>query len=233
MPTKKLQSPSYWQQAISELAAKDTALAAIIAQVGDHCLVSRGEPFETLLRSIVGQQISVKAAASIWLKVQACIVKATPEQVLAQSVEALRACGLSGKKVEYMQDLSRHFQAGTVNPKRWAALDDEALIKELIQVNGIGRWTAEMVLMFNALRPDVFPVDDLAIRKVMCQQYGFTDDKDGKKLMAAKAQQWVPWRSVASWLLWRSLDLTPDVAAKDTSPIVKKARAARQEATSY
>jgi DNA-3-methyladenine glycosylase II len=229
----KAQTPAYWQQAIAQLTAKDAALAAIIAQVGDHCLISRGEPFETLLRSIVGQQISVKAAASIWLKVQACIVKATPEHVLAQSVEALRACGLSGKKVAYLQDLSRHFQAGTVNPKQWASLYDEALIKELIQVNGIGRWTAQMVLMFNALRPDVFPVDDLAIRKAMCQQYGFTDDKDGKKLMVAKAQDWAPWRSVASWLLWRSLDLTPDVAAKDISPMVKKARAARKEATSY
>jgi DNA-3-methyladenine glycosylase II len=220
MPTKKLQSPVYWQQAITELSALDPQLAAIIAQVGDHCLVSRGEPFETLLRSIVGQQISVKAAASIWLKVQACIVKATPEHVLAQSVESLRACGLSGKKVEYLQDLSRHFQAGTVNPKRWASLDDEALIKELVQVNGIGRWTAEMVLMFNALRPDVFPIDDLAIQKAMRLNYGFADDKAlspaekraAKKAMIAKAQDWAPWRSVASWLLWRSLDLTPIVA---------------------
>jgi DNA-3-methyladenine glycosylase II len=233
MPAKKVQTPAYWQQAIAELSAKDAALAAIIIQVGDHCLVSRGEPFETLLRSIVGQQISVKAAASIWLKVQACIVKATPEHVLAQSVESLRACGLSGKKVEYLQDLSRHFQAGTVNPKHWAKLDDEALIKELIQVNGIGRWTAEMVLMFNALRPDVFPVDDLAIRKAMCQQYGFTDDKDGKKMMVSRAHDWAPWRSVASWLLWRSLDLTPDVAAKDISSMAKKANVARKEATSY
>jgi DNA-3-methyladenine glycosylase II len=226
-------APAYWQQAITELSAKDAALAGVIAQVGEQCIVSRGEPFETLLRSIVGQQISVKAAASIWLKVQACIVKATPEQVLAQPVDALRACGLSGKKVEYLQDLSHHFQAGTVNPKRWAQLDDEALIKELIQVKGIGRWTAEMVLMFNALRPDVFPIDDLAIRKAMCQQYGFTDDKEGKKLMVAKAQDWAPWRSVASWLLWRSLDLTPDIAAKGSSPMVKKAKAARKEATSY
>ncbi len=233
MATKKLQSPAYWQQAISELAANDAPLAAIIAQVGEQCIVSRGEPFETLLRSIVGQQISVKAAASIWLKVQACIVKPTPEHVLAQPVEALRACGVSGKKVEYLQDLSRHFQAGTVNPKHWTTLDDEALIKELIQVNGIGRWTAEMVLMFNALRPDVFPVDDLAIRKAMCQQYGFLDDKDGKKLMVVKAQDWAPWRSVASWLLWRSLDLTPDIAGVKPTPAVKKARAARKAATSY
>ncbi len=226
-------APAYWQQAITELSAKDSALAGVIAQVGEQCIVSRGEPFETLLRSIVGQQISVKAAASIWFKVQTCIVKATPEHVLAQPVDALRSCGLSGKKAEYLQDLSHHFQAGTVNPKRWGQLDDEAMIKELTQVKGIGRWTAEMVLMFNALRPDVFPVDDLAIRKAMCQQYGFTDDKEGKKRMIAKAQDWVPWRSVASWLLWRSLDLTPDIAAKGSDLIVKKAKAARKEATSY
>jgi DNA-3-methyladenine glycosylase II len=234
---KPPQSPAYWQQAIAELSAKDTVLAGVIEQVGDHCLVSRGEPFETLLRSIVGQQISVKAAHSIWLKVQCCITpnneKTTPEHVLAQPVDALRACGLSGKKVEYIQDLSRHFQAGTVRHERWHTLDDEALIKELIQVKGIGRWTAEMVLMFNALRPDVFPIDDLAIRKGMTNLYGFADDKDGKKLMIAKAQGWAPWRSVASWLLWRSLDLTPDIASKDASPMVKKAMAARKEAVSY
>ncbi len=202
-------SPEYWSQATQELTAKDTVLANIIAQVGTQCLVSRGAPFETLLRSIVGQQISVKAAASIWLRVQACIVQATPEAVLAQSIEALRACGLSGRKVEYVQDLSYHFIAGTVNPENWNNLDDEALIKELIQVKGIGRWTAEMVLMFNALRPDVYPIDDLAIQKAMRLNYGFTDSKDDKKRMIVKAQDWAPWRSVASWLLWRSLDLTP------------------------
>ena len=241
MPKQASTSPPYWAQALAELAAKDAVLANVIVLVGDQCLVSRGEPFETLLRSIVGQQISVKAAHSIWLKVAACIApnstQTTPAKVLAQSVEALRGCGLSGKKVEYIQDLSRHFQAGTVNPKGWAKLNDEALIQELIQVKGIGRWTAEMVLMFNALRPDVFPIDDLAIRKAMTNLYGFADDKEGKKQMTAKAQDWAPWRSVASWLLWRSLDLTPtigsDNAGKDISPAVKKAKVARKQATSY
>lgn len=207
-------SPDYWLRATQYLAAQDAVLAGIITRVGAHALVSRGAPFETLLRSIVGQQISVKAAASIWLRVQACIDQATPAQVLAQSVEALRACGLSGRKVEYVQDLSRHFQAGTVQPDHWPQLDDEALIKELIQVKGVGRWTAEMVLMFNALRPDVFPIDDLAIQKAMRLNYGFTDSKADKKRMLAKAQDWAPWRSVAAWLLWRSLDLTPIEASQ-------------------
>jgi DNA-3-methyladenine glycosylase II len=232
-----LAPPSYWQQAITELSTKDAALAGVIAQVGEQCIVSRGEPFETLIRSVVGQQISVKAAHSIWLRVSACIGKATPANVLKQSAEDLRACGLSGKKVEYIQDVAAHFQAGTVNPKLWHTLSDEALIQELIQVKGIGRWTAEMVLMFNALRPDVFPIDDLAIRKAMGSLYGILDDKDGKRQMIAKSANWSPWRSVASWLLWRSLDLTPDIAgsasktaAKVESPMVKKAKLAKANA---
>jgi DNA-3-methyladenine glycosylase II len=230
-------APTDWQQAITELSAKDAALAGVIAQVGAQCIVSRGEPFETLLRSVVGQQISVKAAHSIWLRVSACIGKATPANVLKQSVADLRACGLSGKKVAYIQDVAAHFQAGTVNPAQWHTLSDEALIEELIQVKGIGRWTAEMVLMFNALRPDVFPIDDLAIRKAMGKLYGCVDDKDGRKQMIAKAADWAPWRSVASWLLWRSLDLTPDVAgsasktdAKTESPMMKKAKLAKSNA---
>jgi DNA-3-methyladenine glycosylase II len=203
--------PAYWHQALTELGAADTVMQAIISRIGDACLHSRGEPFETLLRSIVGQQISVKAAHSIWLKVAHCIGadvgKATPEAVLAQPIEALRACGLSAKKVSYLQSLSQHFQAGTVNPMRWHTLSDEALIQELIQVNGIGKWTAQMVLMFNALRPDVFPIDDLAIRKALCRHYGMVDDKAGRQAMLQKAQDWQPWRTVASWLLWRSLDM--------------------------
>jgi DNA-3-methyladenine glycosylase II len=237
MAANALATATYWQQAITELSDKDAALAGVIAQVGEQCMVSRGEPFETLIRSVVGQQISVKAAHSIWLRVSACIGKATPANVLKQSVEDLRACGLSGKKVEYIQDVAAHFQAGTVNPKLWHTLSDEALIQELIQVKGIGRWTAEMVLMFNALRPDVFPIDDLAIRKAMGNFYGFLDDKDGRKQMIAKSSDWAPWRSVASWLLWRSLDLTPDIAgntpktaAKAESPMVKKAKLAKANA---
>ena len=184
-------------------------MADIISQIGAQCLVSRGAPFETLLRSIVGQQISVKAAATIWGRVLECITAPTPECVLAQPVEALRAAGLSARKVSYVQDLSRHFQAGTVTPDRWATLDDEALIAELVQVKGIGRWTAQMVLMFNALRPDVFPIDDLAIQKAMRLNYRFDDSLADKKRMIEHAAAWAPYRSAASWLLWRSLDLTP------------------------
>jgi DNA-3-methyladenine glycosylase II len=241
MAANALATPTYWQQAITELSDKDAALAGVIAQVGKQCMVSRGEPFETLIRSVVGQQISVKAAHSIWLRVSACIAPngehLTPASVLKQSVDDLRACGLSGKKVEYIQDVAAHFQAGTVNPKLWHTLSDEALIQELIQVKGIGRWTAEMVLMFNALRPDVFPIDDLAVRKAMGKLYGFLDDKDGRKQMIAKSADWAPWRSVASWLLWRSLDLTPDVAgsiakadAGAESPMMKKAKLAKSNA---
>ncbi len=214
-----LATPSYWQQALLELGQRDSVLHAIIEQLDGQCLMSRGEPFETLLRSIVGQQISIKAAHSIGLKVAACIGadtgKVTPDAVLAQSGEALRACGLSAKKVAYIQSLAQHFLAGSVNPSQWHMLSDEALITELTQVNGVGKWSAQMVLMFNVMRPDVFPVDDLVIRKTMCRLYGFTDDKAGKQSMVQKAQDWQPWRTVASWLLWRAKHLSLDAVSSD------------------
>ena len=194
--------PAFWDEAIAYLSAKDPFMKSMAERAGTQCLTSRGQPFETLLRSITGQQISVKAADSVWARVLACIVDTTPAAVLARTTEELRACGLSGRKVEYLQSLSHAFNDGTVNPAGWAAKDDEALIKELIQVKGIGRWTAEMVLMFNALRPDVFAVDDVGLQNALKANYGLHT----KAEWIAQAGLWAPYRSVASWLLWRSLD---------------------------
>lgn len=168
----------------------------------------RGEPFFTLARAICGQQISVKAAQSVWNRVTVCVGKVSPENVLKQERKALRACGLSDRKVEYICDLAAHFAEGRIHVHKWPQMDDEAIIAELTEVRGIGRWTAEMFLMFNLLRPDVFPLDDLGLQKGIRLAYS-----RGRKIplgrMRKLGETWRPWRSVATWYLWRSLDPLP------------------------
>jgi DNA-3-methyladenine glycosylase II len=200
--------PDYWLRAKRALARRDPTLATIMRAHAGVFLVRRGEPFMTLARAIVGQQISVKAAQSVWDRFLAMAPEATPAQVLACAPARLRSCGLSARKVEYVTDLARHFADGTIHVKRWPALDDEAVIAELIQVRGIGRWTAEMFLIFNLLRPDVFPVDDLGLQKAMRLAY-FNGRSATPARMRTLGASWAPWRSVATWYLWRSLDPVP------------------------
>jgi len=170
--------------------------------------VARGDAFLTLARAIVGQQISVKAAQSVWNRVLALVLEMTPEKVLAQERPRLRACGLSDRKVEYIADLAQHFADGTVHVARWPQMPDEEVIAELVQVRGIGRWTAEMFLMFNLMRPDVLPLDDLGLQKGIRLSY-FKGRKISLKRMRKLGESWRPYRSVATWYLWRSLDPLP------------------------
>jgi DNA-3-methyladenine glycosylase II len=200
--------PVYWPQASAELAAADGRMAAIIGDWGDAHLVSRGDPFVTLARSIVGQQISVKAAQAVWLRFERECRSVTPDRVSRMRLTTLARAGLSVRKAEYVRDLAIHFVTGEVNPAHWPALDDEAIIAELVRVRGIGRWTAEMFLIFNLLRPDVFPLDDLGLMKAISVRY-----KAGESVTKAEANEigrrWQPWRTVATWYLWRSLDPVP------------------------
>src|SRR5690606_11481475 len=136
-------------------------LGRIIDGCGAIHLVSRGDPFQTLARSIVGQQISVKASQSVWDRFAKAAGVLTPLRVSRMRISTLRACGLSERKAEYLKDLARRFDSGEVDPSAWPGLEDEAIIAEMVAVRGIGRWTAEMFLIFNLLRPDVWPVDDL------------------------------------------------------------------------
>ncbi len=200
--------PAYWQRAKRELARRDPAIGGLIRAFPGIALRSRGDAFQTLARSIVGQQISVKAAESVWTRLAGAAAPFEPRAVLAAGPARLRECGLSARKVEYLLDLAQRFDQGAVRPDRWSAMDDEAVIAELAQVHGIGRWTAEMFLIFNLLRPDVLPVDDLGLRRAVSQHYA-----GGVPVPAAAlrelAAQWRPWRSVATWYLWRSLDPVP------------------------
>jgi DNA-3-methyladenine glycosylase II len=201
-------APPYWVRAKRALSRQDPVLAAIMRRHPRVHLVSRGDAFQTLARSIVGQQISVKAAQSVWNRFMAAAPGTRPEAVLALELAALRACGLSERKASYIRDLAAHFAQGRLHPASWSTMDDEDIIRELVQVRGIGRWTAEMFLIFNLLRPDVLPLDDLGLQRAVSLAY-----RNGRSISQTAitriARAWQPWRSVATWYLWRSLDPVP------------------------
>jgi DNA-3-methyladenine glycosylase II len=200
--------PHYWQQASAELAAGDPVMSRLAELFAGMSLVSRGDPFSTLVRSVVGQQISVKAADSVWKRLVAAIPAVTPDDILACPPEMLRACGLSVRKTEYVGDLARHFVDGQIHVDRWTSMSDEEIIAELTAVRGIGVWTAEMFLIFNQMRPDVFPIDDIGLQKAVAIHY-FAGERPPRKVLIGFGERWRPWRSVATWYLWRSLDPLP------------------------
>jgi DNA-3-methyladenine glycosylase II len=203
-----MRTPDYWARATRELAERDDVLRALVGRFQGLALGSRGDAFSTLARSIVGQQISVKAAQSVWDKLAGRVGTVTPEALARSRKPTLRSCGLSGQKAGYLKDLAGKFLDGTLDPGSWDALDDEALILEMTQVRGIGRWTAEMFLMFHLARPDVLPLADLGLQRAMRLHYN-----RGRALSDARMRKigavWAPWRSVATWYLWRSLDPIP------------------------
>jgi DNA-3-methyladenine glycosylase II len=200
--------PEYWDRAKRALARRDPVMAHIMRGHPKVFLARRGEPFMTLARAIVGQQISVKAAQSVWDRFAACVGEVTPRNVLSRPRPALRACGLSDRKTEYIADLAQHFADRAIHVQRWPQMSDEEIIAELVEVRGIGRWTAEMFLIFNLLRPDVFPLDDLGLQKAIRIAY-CKKRKVSLAGMRRLGERWRPWRSVATWYLWRSLDPLP------------------------
>jgi DNA-3-methyladenine glycosylase II len=200
--------PEYWDKARRALARRDPVMGAIIRQHPKVFMMRRGEAFMTLARAICGQQISVKAAQAVWNRLMTCCSEMTPEKVLAKKRPELRACGLSDRKTEYIADLAQHFVDGKIHERDWPRMADEEIIAELTDVRGIGRWTAEMFLMFNLLRPDVFPLDDLGLQKGIRANY-FKGRKISLARMRKLGESWRPWRSVATWYLWRSMDPVP------------------------
>lgn len=210
--TATLVTPDYWDEACKHLMRRDRVLKKLIPKFGEARLHSKGDAFTTLARSITGQQISVKAAQAVWGRFAALVPAAAsriaPSGVLTLSVEAMRAAGLSARKAEYLRDLALHFESGAVHVKRWGAMDDEAIIEELVAIRGIGRWTAEMFLIFHLMRPNVLPLDDVGLLKGISDNYF-----SGEPVSRAEAREvgdgWAPYRSVATWYLWRSLDPLP------------------------
>jgi DNA-3-methyladenine glycosylase II len=200
-----VKAPAYWDTACAELAAADPVMAALIARYPDCVLGHRGDPFQTLARAIVGQQISIKAADSIWARFEALAGAVSAQRVGALDPEQLAACGLSRRKAEYLIDLAGHFADGRIAPARWKKLGDEAVIAELVDVRGIGRWTAEMFLIFNLHRPDVWPVDDIGLQKAVALYY-LGGERPTPQALRSQGEHLAPWRTVATWFLWRSLD---------------------------
>ena len=197
--------PAYWITACAELAAADPVMAALIARYPDAILANRGDPFQTLARAIVGQQISVKAADSVWARFAAFAGDIVPGHIVTLEQSALTACGLSRRKAEYLVDLAGHFVDGRVEPARWKKMADEAVIAELVDVRGIGRWTAEMFLIFSLRRPDVWPVDDIGLQKAVALHY-LAGERPTPAFLRQHGERHTPWRTVATWYLWRSLD---------------------------
>jgi len=200
--------PPYWARAKRQLAERDPVMKSLIRRHPGVALVGRGEAFSTLARSIVGQQISVKAADRIWVRFIEAVGEVTPPGVLKAGERNLAGAGLSRRKVEYLLDLARHVESRKLRPAAWAAMDDDAVIAELTRVRGIGRWTAEMFLIFTLLRPDVLPVDDLGLLRAAGIHY-LEGRVPAKAELLELARPWQPWRTVATWYLWRSLDPVP------------------------
>jgi DNA-3-methyladenine glycosylase II len=200
--------PVYWQIATHQLTINDPVMGRLIKQYDDVVLKSHGNAFTTLARSIIGQQISVKAAECVWQKLICTIPDISPQVIHDTDEALLRQCGLSYRKISYLHDLSLHFMLNKLSVAEWNAMDDEALIEQLTRIKGIGRWTAEMFLIFHMLRPDIFPVADIGLQRAISLHY-FDSQTISQKNMLELGQWWKPWRSVATWYLWRSLDPLP------------------------
>tara|TARA_A100000164_G_scaffold369554_1_gene394331 strand:- start:103 stop:723 length:621 start_codon:yes stop_codon:yes gene_type:complete len=203
-----MRKPSFWETAKKDLIRKDKRLGKIILNYPRDFLFSKSDPFYTLARSIVGQQISVSAAQAVWERFEKKAVIMKPKMVKRMHYMSLKSCGLSRQKITYLKSLSSAFIEKQIQPLKWKSFNDEEIIDELIKVKGIGRWTAEMFLIFNLCRPDIFPVDDIGLIKGICKCYNYKYPI-AKEHALKISKKWKPWRSVATWYFWRSLDPIP------------------------
>jgi DNA-3-methyladenine glycosylase II len=207
-PEVVLSTPDYWEEACRHLARKDRVMKRLIPQFGDACLQSRGDAFTTLARSIVGQQISVKAAQTVWDRFAKLPRRMTAGNVLKLKVDDMQAAGLSARKIEYLVDLALHFDSGAIHADAWTAMTDDDIITELVGIRGIGRWTAEMFLIFHLMRPNVLPLDDIGLINGISRNY-FSGEAVSRSDAREVAAAWAPYCSVATWYIWRSLDPLP------------------------
>ena len=201
------QTPEYWSEACAELCVKDPVLAKVIKKYPEPILTSKGDLFSTLIRSIVGQQISVLAADAIWGRFIALVGEVSPEPILKPTPEMLKNCGLTSRKVEYIRGISETWTREYAGLD-WEILSDDEVKRKLIALRGVGPWTAEMFLMFPLLRPDVFPFDDIGAIRAIENIYNRGEVMTKDELLD-QANIWAPWRTVATWFLWRTIDDEP------------------------
>jgi DNA-3-methyladenine glycosylase II len=196
--------PKYWEEGKKYLSKKDKILKELIKKYPGH-LKSRKDPFFSLCKSIVGQQISVQAANSVWKKLEAKSNKIKPDNILKLSKIQLANCGLSKQKITYLKILSKKFKTKEVDIQKLKKMDDYDAILHLTEVKGIGKWTAEMFLFFNQLRPDIFPVQDIGLLRAISKNYKTSYPPSNLQLKKFN-KKWSPYCTVATWYLWRSID---------------------------
>lgn len=209
-------APAYWSRACNELSAADPVMARLIAK-HPEVLRGSGSAFQTLLNAIVGQQISVAVADAVWARLTGLLVEVTPERVARRERDELRETGLSWRKVEYVQGVAAAFLEGRVDESIWPQHSDDEIRAELTALRGVGPWTADMVLIFHERRPDVLPLGDVGLVNAAARLYGWeradgdakTDAAERRRLLAEHAERWRPWRTVATWYVWRELDAEP------------------------
>jgi DNA-3-methyladenine glycosylase II len=205
-------TPEFWDEACKHLSRRDRVMRKLIPSFADGRLQSRGDAFTTLARSVVGQQISVKAAQTVWERFVVLMdgagPRVQPADVLRLDAQHMRQAGLSARKAEYLIDLAGHFDSGAVHVRQWQHMDDEAIIEELVAIRGIGRWTAEMFLIFHLMRPNVLPLDDVGLLKGISLNY-FSGEPVSRAEAREVGDAWAPFCSVATWYIWRSLDPLP------------------------
>jgi DNA-3-methyladenine glycosylase II len=194
--------PSYWQDALIYLTAQDAVLAKLIEAYPNEVLTNQGNPFSTLIRAVVGQQISIKAADTIWYRLESQIEAFSPAYFLTVEEDLLRECGLSRSKISYLKAIALAFENQLLTPEHWHSMSDDEVIKQLLKIRGIGQWTAEMFLIFYLNRPDILPLSDIGLLNAIKRHYVC----DNKAAILAIAEVWQPYRTVATWYLWRSLD---------------------------
>ena len=205
--TKKTKPPYYWYRAKKFLSKKDKKLAKIINKY-DGYLVSRNDPFYSLCRSIIGQQISVKAADSIWLKFEKIIKKIKPINLIKLSNAKLASIGLSRQKILYLKIIAKEFLNKTLDIKTLQKMSDDEAIKNLVRIKGIGIWTAQMFLIFNLKRSNIFPFSDIGLIRAISRNYKKEYPLKKDELDYFK-NKWHPYSTVATWYMWRSIDPVP------------------------
>lgn len=196
-----------FEKAIEKLKLKDHVLAKIINRVGPCTLELGKEPFQSLVEAIIYQQLSIKAAGTIVRRFADIYLNCffpSPEDILSTEDEKLREVGISRQKIRYLKDLSQKFLDGIITPSKFSDMPDEEIIEQLTKVLGIGRWTAEMFLIFFLGRPNVLPINDLGFQKSVQQWYGF-EHLPSEEEIRWIAKNWEPYCTVATWYLWKSI----------------------------
>ncbi len=195
---------NYWQDGLNHLK-QDKIMANLINKFASLRLSSGNDAFITLTRSVVGQQISTTAAASIWQRLEQNIGHISPKKTLDFELIKLKNMGLSQQKAQYLHNIAHHFTKHNISENYWLGRSYEDIYQELITIAGIGNWTLEMFAIFYLLEPDIFPIKDLGLIKAIHNQYS-PNKKLSRDDILALAQKWQPYRTVATWYLWRSID---------------------------